>query len=135
MPNCSAFGCFNRPGKCEDKSISFHNFPHKDKILLDKWIAKVQRVETGNKNRAWKPSKSSVLCSKHFKAEDFEEDNYVKYGLSSPSKAKRKLKKGAIPSVFVHKPDSTQGRMHSERRLKRKADNEVSVLHMLCTML
>ena len=66
---------------------NFNRFPHK-KELLSEWIAAV-----GKNN--WYPSKTSVLCGKHFLEDDFVLGSYPDSSLK-----KRFLKKGAIPSVF-----------------------------------
>ena len=58
---CAAYGCSNSPS---DKDISLHMFP-KDPILKQKWAHAMRR-------NGFEPNNSSVVCSVHFRPEDFE---------------------------------------------------------------
>lgn len=58
------------------------SFPS-DEEERNKWVQALRREK-------WKPTKTSIICSKHFKDDDFDR--------SSPFRVD--LKKGAIPSVF-----------------------------------
>ena len=122
MPSCVANDCSNKTsGKGRDKTLSFHKFPFHDKDLLARWI-----VNTARDN--WQPTKTvSTLCSKHFEPSCFEEDLYDKYvGRSPGKKPRRKLKSGAVPTIFSHKADTTKPRTHTEARVKRQERQEVS---------
>ena len=94
MLTCSAVGCDNRPGVCEDKSISFHEFPLNDKTLLKQWLEQTSRGKYDkDKARVKKPqhpSKSSVLCSIHFTESCYEVDFYYMYGIRSSGKKQHK---------------------------------------------
>ena len=70
-------------------------FP-RDPVLKEQWVKQVQRTRA-----QWKPSESSVLCSKHFTDDCFE----VAYDLATQFgiKKTRKLKPGAVPSLFLRK--------------------------------
>ncbi|XP_077513504.1 uncharacterized protein LOC144124592 [Amblyomma americanum] len=97
MPTqCVAVGCSNThsvPG------ISLHRFPKCDK-LRKLWVLALKRDR-------WEPSKASVLCSAHFKPEDFVRD--IDVAASLPCRQlKRLLKPEAIPSVFAHCKPSIQ---------------------------
>ena len=141
MPTCAAFGCDNRQGQCEDKSVSFHRFPL-DKTTCDEWLKRIERAQSLGKSRSkislvhcsvesnsnvtkpWKPTGTSVMCSKHFKDDDFEEDAYVKYGLKSPSKSKRKLFTWAIPSIFSPRPKHSESERSTPQRQTRKVNRK-----------
>ena len=91
MPKrCVAAGCNN---SVEKEGISVYTFP-KDEALKKKWTNQVQRTRTG-------PTINSVLCSEHFTEECFEESNIIhqSFGL----KKNRRLKKGAVSSIFKRK--------------------------------
>lgn len=77
-----------------------YRFP-KDPILRKKWI-----IATKRKN--FDPSKSAVLCSRHFLVEDF-----VIYT------GKRLLEKEAIPSIFDF-PEHLRKKIIPRRKLIRK---------------
>ncbi|XP_053107763.1 DNA transposase THAP9 [Hemicordylus capensis] len=89
--SCSALGCTTRDsGLSREGGISFHQFPL-DTLQRTRWIHAVNRVDPKSK-KVWIPGPGAILCSKHFVETDFES-----YGM------RRKLKKGAVPSVFQHK--------------------------------
>uniref|UniRef100_A0A8D0H377 THAP domain-containing protein 1 n=1 Tax=Sphenodon punctatus TaxID=8508 RepID=A0A8D0H377_SPHPU len=89
--SCSALGCTTRDnGRSRERGISFHQFPI-DAIQRTKWIHAVNRVDPKSK-KVWIPGPGAILCSKHFAETDFET-----YGM------RRKLRKGAVPSVFHYK--------------------------------
>lgn len=82
-------------------------FP-RDEVLRKKWIQATRRLH-------FNPSRSAVLCSQHFKEEDFDRTtpNYVK------------LREGVIPSVFQGFPSHLRP---TEKIRKPPAKREVSVL-------
>ncbi|XP_007945029.2 DNA transposase THAP9 [Orycteropus afer afer] len=89
--SCSAVGCSTRDTVLSrELGLSFHHFPT-DTIQRSKWIRAVNRVDPRSK-KIWIPGPSAILCSKHFQESDFES-----YGI------RRKLKKGAVPSVSLDK--------------------------------
>ncbi|XP_045851870.1 DNA transposase THAP9 isoform X1 [Meles meles] len=89
--SCSAVGCSTRDTVLSrERGLSFHQFPT-DTIQRSKWIRAVNRVDPRSK-KIWIPGPGAILCSKHFQESDFES-----YGI------RRKLKKGAVPSVSLDK--------------------------------
>uniref|UniRef100_A0A3Q3K9Q6 THAP-type domain-containing protein n=1 Tax=Monopterus albus TaxID=43700 RepID=A0A3Q3K9Q6_MONAL len=70
--SCAAWGCFKR---------SFHKFP-KDKGLQKQW-------ETALIRERFSASSSTVLCSEHFRQEDFDRTGQTV-----------RIRKGVILSVF-----------------------------------
>ncbi|KAM4544135.1 THAP domain-containing protein 6-like [Fundulus diaphanus] len=71
MPDfCSAYGCANkRTLQTRSRGITFHKFP-KDSTLRKKWELAVQRDGFVATNR-------SMLCSEHFKEEDFDRTGQI----------------------------------------------------------
>lgn len=67
----------NKPSDC--------SFPS-DEARRDRWALAVRRDESG---KLWKPNKHDVLCSKHFKPEDFDKTGNT-----------TRLRPDAVPSVF-----------------------------------
>ncbi|XP_023210091.1 THAP domain-containing protein 4-like [Centruroides sculpturatus] len=88
--SCSAYGCTNRFVK--HSGIHFYRFPLKKPDLLKKWVTAVRREN-------FKPTKSSSLCSEHFKDTDFK---------LRPGAFTKKLKEDAVPSMFSAFPSYYQ---------------------------
>ncbi|XP_041634796.1 THAP domain-containing protein 3-like isoform X1 [Cheilinus undulatus] len=90
MPHfCAAFGCANeRNSKTKQRGITFHRFP-KAKDKREAWKAALRRAN-------FEPSNHSVLCSSHFKPEDFDMTGQT-----------TRLREGVIPSVFKF-PEKTR---------------------------
>ncbi|XP_031726724.1 THAP domain-containing protein 5-like isoform X2 [Anarrhichthys ocellatus] len=80
--SCSAYGCSRRHSKGSD--VNFFRFPLGDNARLKQWLLNVRR-------RNWIPSKSSRLCSTHFKDDQFFIDK----------EGKRRLKDTAVPTIFI----------------------------------
>ncbi|KAG0445416.1 hypothetical protein HPB47_015514, partial [Ixodes persulcatus] len=92
VPNCCSNAKKKIPG------LSFHDIPA-DEELSKKWILVIRRDN-------WTPnttSNYSKVCSKHFKETDFLKGKY------------RRLKKGAVPSVFECYPLHLQPKSTKER--------------------
>lgn len=66
----------------------FRRFPFRNKELLDQWITAINRQN-------WTPSKSSVICSKHF----YEMDFY-------PCQQRKQLRDTSIPTIFTCREDA-----------------------------
>ncbi|KAM9422762.1 uncharacterized protein ACWYII_020347 isoform 1-T1 [Salvelinus alpinus] len=89
--SCSAYSCKNRGHDTYDKNnqlrakkVRLHRFPLSDAKRLKKWIHQTRL-------KAWKPTKSSRLCSEHF------EEKY----LITPSTGRGvRLRNDAIPTIF-----------------------------------
>ena len=93
MLTCSAYGC-KAAGSGKDKElykgIRFHTFP---KNMFTVWKDTVKRD-------CWSATKYSVLCSRHFEDNCFEEDTSHKYVGRGPRKnAIKRLKPGAEPTL------------------------------------
>lgn len=95
MPACAAYGCTQRK---YNVGVTFHRFPSKPELRL-LWIKAVHREN-------FIPSKSAVLCSKHFCEEDFD-----KTSLSCV-----RLRSDVVPSVFSAFPPHIQDRLARERK-------------------
>ena len=85
---CVAASCSNTT----KDGVSLYQFPG-DPILRTQWTYQVQRTRS-----QWQPSERSVLCSNDFTAESFEPSSAL--GARFNLKIKRKLKPGAVPSIF-----------------------------------
>ncbi|XP_076869392.1 THAP domain-containing protein 6-like [Brachyhypopomus gauderio] len=87
MPrSCSAYNCTNRfSTETRSIGITFHRFP-KDRDLRKRWETAVRR-EQGRKG--FSASLSSMLCSEHFRPEDFDRTGQAV-----------RIRTGAVPSVF-----------------------------------
>lgn len=68
MPTCAAWGCNNRQGQCEDKSISFHRFP-KDQNKKKIWIEKIDRGQPDESSKTSKVKKHGHLVIKQYFAQ------------------------------------------------------------------
>ena len=100
MPQCKAFGCFNRQGEGDAKGKSFFAFPKpdKDRKTCQLWLDKLKNSSLPEKvsDYKWLPS--------HRVSEDyFKEDCF--YGVYSTAVAtalnftgKKLLKPGSVPS-------------------------------------
>ena len=92
MPNrCVAAGCSNttRP------AIALYKFP-KNPVLRKQWERQMQRTSA-----KWTATESSVLCSKYFTAECFEESAALASQLGISYKRYIILVRGAIPTIFL----------------------------------
>ncbi|XP_073337347.1 THAP domain-containing protein 6-like [Pagrus major] len=110
MPeHCAAYSCANRRTIANrGRGITFHKFP-KDKDLRKKWEVALRR-------EGFTASKSSVICSEHFKQEEFDRTGQIV-----------RLRDGVIPSIFsfpVHLQRPEKGRTTSA---SRKAEESLSV--------
>ncbi|XP_061784681.1 THAP domain-containing protein 6 isoform X3 [Nerophis lumbriciformis] len=83
MPQyCAALGCVNkRTADTKTKRITFHKFP-KEKELRRQW-------EVAARKKGFSATKSSVLCSEHFKPHDIDATGQTV-----------RIREGARPSVF-----------------------------------
>ncbi|XP_061528062.1 THAP domain-containing protein 6 isoform X1 [Phycodurus eques] len=83
MPDsCAAWGCTNRRTvQSKSQGITFHRFP-KENDLRRQW-------EVAARRRGFSATKSSVLCSEHFKPEDIDATGQTV-----------RIREGAKPSVF-----------------------------------
>ncbi|KAK2862075.1 hypothetical protein Q5P01_001608 [Channa striata] len=116
MPDfCAAFGCSNeRNDKTKQEGISFHRFP-KDKVKRRAWTAALRR-------RNFEPNDRSVVCSCHFKSEDFDKTGQT-----------TRLKEGVIPSVFSFTDHSRK--VPSSSRTSRTSQKAAAAIPDVCVKL
>ncbi|KAJ4920944.1 hypothetical protein JOQ06_023088, partial [Pogonophryne albipinna] len=83
MPeHCAAYSCANRRTIANrGRGITFHKFP-KDKDMRKKWEVALRR-------EGFTASESSVICSEHFKQDEFDRTGQIV-----------RLRDGVIPSIF-----------------------------------
>ena len=112
MVYCFAVECQNDSRKT--KGISYHQFP-KDRMVCKEWLAKISRENA-------KITKDSVVCSEHFTPDCFQRN--LKAELMG-TKSKTRLKPGAVPTIFSHRPPPKKPRLSSEKRTKEKEKKEV----------
>ena len=107
MPNyCSVYGCYSSSVKSPD--LSFFRYPKYVK-LLTAWVCRVRREN-------FTSSSTSYVCSRHF----LEHEMYVPDRDTSHTYKKRRLRKGAVPSVNLRgKPDDEKVVKRSTRVLNR----------------
>lgn len=111
MVHCCVPECTNYSKKTE--SVSYHKLPSKQAIQKS-WIAHIKRANLP-------PLQYCYVCSDHFEDSCFEVDLMEQL---TGVKRKRRLKAGAIPSLFNFvKP--AKRRTTTENRLKRKQQQEV----------
>ncbi|XP_072239658.1 THAP domain-containing protein 6-like [Leuresthes tenuis] len=106
MPHsCAAWKCTNRfTVQTRSHGITFHRFP-KDKELRKQW-------ETAVRREGFSASPSSMLCSEHFRPEDFDRTGQTV-----------RIRAGVVPSVFcfpghLHRPVVTRTSQTSKRALE-----------------
>lgn len=77
----------------EDRFLCFRFPPETESERRQKWVAAVKRKD-------WKPSSHSVLCSEHFKPDQFQVPPGLKY--------KARLHSWAVPTEFPSHPAHLQ---------------------------
>ncbi|XP_076135712.1 THAP domain-containing protein 2-like [Alosa pseudoharengus] len=97
MPDfCASYGCSNeRNKKTKQQGITFHRFP-RDKQRRQSWAIALRR-------EGFEPKDRTVLCSCHFRPEDFDKSGQTV-----------RLRQGAIPSIFKF-PDHLSKQPSSSR--------------------
>ena len=96
VKRCVAGGC----SSTNSDGCSLYSFP-KDPSLRATWIKKVQTTRA-----KWAATKYSVLCDKHFTEDSFEVEHSL--ATSFGIKTRKKLKPGAIPTIFKVSPEASQ---------------------------
>ena len=125
MPFCQAHGCSNQT----KKGLSFHRFPDitKEKERAERWL---HNMGTTSTPKTFQFNKFKYVCGDHFHPDCYEENLQAKM---LGYKAAKKLKPGAIPSLFKHKTydiinmdgtSATTRPMLNKR--KRNEENEVT---------
>ena len=83
---CVIAGCLSSTAREEDRGVTFHKIPE-NKEISEKWITECRLAPNVNY------TKTTQICSRHFRKADFAEFKGKKYV----------LKKTAVPSIFVWK--------------------------------
>lgn len=91
MVNCCVVGCNNNR---KNSSATLHKFPKKGKEP-QRFKAWKNRINRAN----FFPNDNHVVCSVHFKDDDFEND--LMKTLLPDEKIVRRLKKSVVPSLFL----------------------------------
>ncbi|RVE41615.1 hypothetical protein evm_013735 [Chilo suppressalis] len=87
MPSCVLRKCKNYGSKInKNGGVSYHTFP-RDDLIKHKWVSIVQAER---KEYDWMPTKSSTICSAHFKQDD----------IYTTSKGYMRLKKTTVPVII-----------------------------------
>ena len=129
MPrHCVAAGCDTTSGM----GYSLHSFP-KDETVRKRWISAVKRQRS-----SWSsPSSCSLLCSKHFKEDCFVTEG-VRYRDDFGVPALRRLKAGAVPTIFPrsshHLDGNSSSSTSSGRPLSERREQRSVRLQCICTM-
>ncbi|CAN9500127.1 unnamed protein product [Ophioblennius macclurei] len=112
MPeSCAAWGCKNRRTlRSKSQGITFHKFP-KQKAARRQWEAALRR-------RGFSASSSTVLCSAHFRREDFDTTGQIV-----------RVRAGVKPSVFCFtKRPQPRGTMTTRSRGTSNKDEETATV-------
>ena len=131
MPTCIAYGCSNTAKKSDIKRGFFQvPFPKNEegKKHAARWL---HNIGTGYTVQTFRFTEGKKVCEDHFHPDCFERNlqaELLNY------KAKRKLRPGAVPTIFKHQVfdqinmDGTvlSSRVGSAKRIKRLEDNTVS---------
>ncbi|XP_062574699.1 uncharacterized protein LOC134236544 [Saccostrea cucullata] len=101
MPSscCCVPGCHERGG---------HQFPT-EKSRRDKWIIAIKRLDEHTR-KLWEPSKSAVVCKRHFKPDD-----YVTETIQGQKPLHGRLKSSSVPSIFCWTKSSAASTSRSSR--------------------
>ncbi|XP_053191204.1 THAP domain-containing protein 6-like [Scomber japonicus] len=110
MPHsCSAWNCTNRATiQTRSKGITFHRFP-KDAEQRKQWQTAVRREE-------FSAGSSSMLCSEHFRADDFDRTGQTV-----------RIRDGTVPSLFCFPAHLTKLVVARTTQTSKKAQQSLSV--------
>jgi len=114
MPYCSVFGCSNNKGT--------HRFPNRDNlpVRFNQWTNFCKR-------KHFKPTNNSVICSHHFKSQDFDDSDILKQKLLGDKYKSRapRLKSGTVPTIFVINNDkSSDGNTTTKKSRSERIKNQ-----------
>lgn len=110
MPHCAAFGCNFQSKGNRKTNVSIHSFPRDTKVRKQ-WENAVGRLQLPRDAR---------LCSRHFSPDTFEEFDRPRLQLElTGTTFKRRLKPGAVPTLFLRK-EGKRPRITSENREKKR---------------
>ena len=111
VPNCTHARGFARG----------FSFP-KDPELSRQWIVAINP----HRESLWKPSRAALVCHAHFKPEDYKVplQSLAQVG----GKARKDLKKGAVPSVFPWNADANVGEEEPVDECSEEQDFNVPII-------
>ncbi|XP_048483627.1 uncharacterized protein LOC105398103 isoform X3 [Plutella xylostella] len=112
MPSCVVKSCRNHSGikkKCE--GITFHRFSKQNDIWRKTWIDIIRDVRGDNN---WNPSKSSVICSIHFDAND----------LYATKEGSLRVVTYAVPKKYLFNPPNIQEHRPDEPKISSVVKEE-----------
>jgi len=118
---CSAYGCKSGYATSTDSgNIAFYAFPA-DPELHQQWIR-------ANPRKDFVPTKFSRICSLHFRDCDFidvrQDSNKSRLQTKSEKPVRRRLREGAIPSIFSNVPSYlSKSDVGTPRTTKRAASS------------
>lgn len=105
MTRCAVYGCSNNNKSKKPNKSHFYRFP-KTKSVLKRWIHACCRADKLN-------TQTARVCSRHFKATDYEADYLIKRKLLNKSpKAGRSLRADAVPSLFLPNQEEESGKQY-----------------------
>lgn len=90
-----------------------HRFPS-DRELYLKWVSAIGRPN-------WTPTSSSRICAAHFVKDDFFTDI-----VCSDTNPNKRIRRGAIPSIFVRREDYERVSQSKVSKKLKKKDHESS---------
>jgi hypothetical protein len=108
---CCVPGCRNRGG---------HEFPS-DINRRKSWIIAIRRAEN-EQGGLWIPTDTSVVCSSHFVASDYETVTKTGY-----NRTRKYLKKTAVPSQFAWNVSATAKVLARKRRYDARVGNQLLI--------
>ena len=136
MVRCVAPGCSNDNCNESGRQLTFFSFP-KDAKQRREWVVKMGRALRG-KTAYFEPLKNDRLCSAHFENSCFQRDLRAEFaadGLleAGSVRAPKRLKSGAIPTIFSHKRPPSARRESADQQQKeeeaaREKKEQVSTL-------
>ena len=142
MPSrCVVYGCSNAPDPAN--GIILHKIPYDEDLRPEAIKRRKLWVDFVKRKRAkWEPSSSSCVCSKHFKAEDFQRIvNLVgQQETYRPVLKRDDIGITSFPSVYTTDETEKQLSGRAARAVKRKVRNNKSslfirVMRALCTVV
>ena len=109
-------------------------------IFIDFLIVKLHQIDskrtTFYKRKQFVPGKSSMICSKHFSNQDFNESDLLREKLMPDTKVVVSLKPRVFPTIFSTQKNisfaSTSSDSNRQERMSRKREKDI-VLELLKT--
>ncbi|KAG1968203.1 THAP domain-containing protein [Pimephales promelas] len=100
---CCAYNCRNTA--VSNSTVSFHQFPLKDRNLLKKWLHKLRWKD-------WKPAPNSKICSVHFEKKCLIQDG-----------KRTRLQPWAVPTIFSFPSRFAERKVKINPRSRRALGN------------